>query len=379
MIRAILVDDEPLAINHMEKKLTELGTVEVVKTFSNASSVLKEMKHLDFRVAFLDIEMPGLNGLDLAELIQDWDSTIIIVFVTAYREYAIDAFELHSIDYLMKPILSERLKKTITRIQEKIQLNEIQVSSTTNTAPSIRIVCFDEFIMYHNDIPVKWKTSKAKELFAFFIAHHNEYVNRDTIIDLIWPENDYQKAKTQLHTSMSYLRSTLNSLGYPNVIEFLDQNYILKLPNLQCDSIDFIRMINDSPTVHKGNIQDFEQIVEGYHGNFMERNGYEWALLQAQSILQKLVQLLQKMITYYSESNNLDKKQRYLVILLQYNPYSENVLQQLMHHYVQIGNRGDAVKAYHEFTKVLLNDLGILPEHETNSLYDSILQGNPIH
>ena len=94
MIRAILVDDEMLALQHMKKKLGELGTAEVIDTFSNAESFLNVMEQLDFQVAFLDIEMPGLDGLDLAKIIKEWNKDIYIVFVTANRDYAIQAFEL---------------------------------------------------------------------------------------------------------------------------------------------------------------------------------------------------------------------------------------------------------------------------------------------
>ena len=379
MIRAVLVDDEQLALQHMKKKLGELGTVEVISTFSNAESFLIDMEQLDFQVVFLDIEMPGLNGLDLARIIKEWNKEIYIVFVTAYRDYAIQAFELHSIDYLLKPILKYRLEKTVIRIQEQIQLTEKSPAPVEPALPILTVNCFDEFIAYFQDEPVKWKTAKSKELFAFLVSNLQTYINRDTIIDQLWPEHDYKKAKIQLHTSMSHLRKTLDSIGYEQVIIFSNQSYALELDTLQCDAIELENMILQQPEVNPENIQAFERIVQQYTGDYMEKNSYEWATVKAQSIRQKLFQLLQKMIDYYVAYDDLDKKQHYLQMLLKLNPYSEHTLQQLMLHYVKAGNRSAAVQAYHHFSELLLDDIGIPPDRATIDIYESIVFREETH
>lgn len=376
IIRAIVVDDEPLALKHMEKKLNELGTIEIVKTFSNAGYVLKEMKHLDFQVAFLDIEMPGISGLDLAELIQKRNKDVYIVFVTAYRDYAIRAFELHSIDYLLKPIMKERLEKTVTRIQKQLHLNANLSADALDTSPQLTVVCFGEFAVFSRNEPIKWKTAKVKELFAVFITNIQTYVNRDTLIDLLWPDSEYQKAKIQLHTSISHLRKTLNSMGYPGSLTFSNQGYALELDGFQCDAIELDRVIAEYTSVNHDTIQVFEHAVQQYSGDYMAKNGYEWAAIKTQSIRQKLLQLLQKMIDYYTENENWDKKQHYLQISLNYNPYSEHVLQQLMNYYITVSNRGDAVNVYHDFKNLLLEDLGILPGRATTELYESLIRTN---
>lgn len=378
MIRAILVDDEMLALQHMKKKLGELGTVEVIDTFSNAESFLNVMEQLDFQVAFLDIEMPGLDGLDLAKIIKEWNKDIYIVFVTANRDYAIQAFELQSLDYLLKPILKYRLEKTIIRIQEQLQMTGKHSVSIKPVSPTIKVVCFNEFVVYHQDEPVKWKTAKSKELFAFLISNLHTYVNRDTIIDQLWPEHDYKKAKIQLHTSMSHLRKTLDSVGLEKVINFSNQSYALELDTLQCDAIDFEKVIHLHPEVNHENIQDFEHIVQQYSGSYMEKNSYEWATIKAQSIRQKLFQLLQKMIDYYVVCEDSDKNQHYLHTLLKHNPYSEYTLQQLMLHYVKVGDRSAAVQAYHHFSELLLDDIGIPPDRATVDIYESIVSSHYI-
>ena len=375
MIRAILVDDEQLALRHLETQLLKTGRVEVVGKFSNATDVLKEMKNLDFDVAFLDIEMPGLSGLDLADLIIDWNSDVFIVFATAYREYAVQAFELDSIDYLLKPIMLERLEKTTARIQDQLQIRNSEKEKVPMRIESLTIDCFKEFNVLHNGTPVKWKTVKVKELFAYFFMHLNHSIQRDMLIETLWPDVDYQRAKIQLHTAMSYLRKLLDELGHSNAITFSSGSYTLKLEGFESDIHQLEAISKNEHVITSDNLGLIEKVIQQYDGDYMEDSDYEWATTKAQEIRQKLLNLLQMLVDYFDRQQNVHQKQKYLQQLVALNPYSEHATQQLMQHYVAIGNRGEAVRVYHEIKSILIEDLGILPDQSTTQLYDSILQG----
>ncbi len=121
-IRALLVDDEELALELLEKKLLELGEVEIVGSCNNGFEAVKECSRLKPDVIFLDIEMPKLNGFDVIELLNKADMPHII-FVTAYNDYAVEAFEKDAIDYLVKPAPIERIKKSLEKIK-KLDTNE---------------------------------------------------------------------------------------------------------------------------------------------------------------------------------------------------------------------------------------------------------------
>lgn len=375
MIRAIIVDDEPLALRHLEKQLVKTGRVDVVGKYSIATDVLKEMKHLEFDVAFLDIEMPGLSGLDLADLINDWNKEIGIVFVTAYREYAVQAFELESIDYLLKPIMLERLEKTTKRLQEQLHKRHIELETASQRMDPLKIICFKEFNVYHQGVPVKWKTGKVKELFAYFFMNLHNPIQRDTLIETLWPDTEYQRAKIQLHTAISYLRKLLDNLGYPKAITFSNGSYLLDIDRFESDVHQFKKVLQQYPVITADNIAIIASMIEQYDGDYMEDNGYEWAYPKAQEIRQKLVNLLQSMVDYFDQQQNSIEKQLYLQQLVAFDPYSEHASQQLMQHYISIGNRGEAVRVYHEIKSILIKELGILPDQSTTQLYDTILNG----
>ncbi|PXF30520.1 hypothetical protein WH50_14915 [Pokkaliibacter plantistimulans] len=115
MIRALIVDDEPLAREELAALLGEAGSVEVVGEAGNGKDALLQAKATQPDVIFLDVDMPGLNGLDVSSLLAD--PRPLLVFVTAHQEYALTAFEQEALDYLLKPVNPERLARTLKRIQ----------------------------------------------------------------------------------------------------------------------------------------------------------------------------------------------------------------------------------------------------------------------
>jgi len=111
-IRCVIVDDEPLAVQLLQKHLTQLDFFEIVATSNNALKALEILNRQPVDLLFLDIKMPQLSGLDFLKSLRNPPKTIL---TTAYREFALDGFELGVIDYLLKPITFDRFFKAIER------------------------------------------------------------------------------------------------------------------------------------------------------------------------------------------------------------------------------------------------------------------------
>ncbi len=116
MLKALVVDDEAPARSELRYLLEEAGGVEVVGEASNASEALQLIKAIPYDVVFLDIDMPGLSGVELAEVLTDLDRQPAIIFVTAHSEHAVKAFEVAATDYLVKPVEVARLRAAIGRL-----------------------------------------------------------------------------------------------------------------------------------------------------------------------------------------------------------------------------------------------------------------------
>jgi len=139
----LLLDDELPGLTYLKMLCEQLPDVEVVKAFDNPKKFLIEIPNLDFDFCILDIEMPEMNGLQIANLLNGKP----IIFSTAYKEYAAEAFDLNAMDYIRKPIEIERLKKAIDKAKKHIR-NTANLNQKTyiqlNTNKGKAILFFDK-------------------------------------------------------------------------------------------------------------------------------------------------------------------------------------------------------------------------------------------
>ncbi len=132
-IKAILVDDERLARKELAKMLQSYKNIEIIDEAENAEEALDKIESLKPDLVFLDINMPEKNGFDLVEELIYLPE---IIFVTAYDEFAIKAFEVNALDYLLKPVESERLNEAVNKVTRKIETNRLDKTSEKLTQDS---------------------------------------------------------------------------------------------------------------------------------------------------------------------------------------------------------------------------------------------------
>lgn len=161
--RCLLIDDEPIAIKVIENYLARIDGFEVVGTFTNALHALGMLRDQQVDLLFLDIQMPGINGLEFFKTIQNPPK---LIFTTAFRNFAADAFEVDALDYLVKPIPFERFLKAINRF--------LDVTSTTASALHASET---DFIILRSDK----KNYKVKISDILYIESLDDYVRVHTL------------------------------------------------------------------------------------------------------------------------------------------------------------------------------------------------------
>jgi len=119
-LRTIIVDDEPLALKLLRTVLSEIADIEIVAECSNGKQAVEAATELEPELIFLDIQMPGMNGFDVIKSLQT-DIMPMVVFVTAFHQYAVDAFDLHAVDYVLKPLDSERIARSVERAIDRLK------------------------------------------------------------------------------------------------------------------------------------------------------------------------------------------------------------------------------------------------------------------
>ena len=119
-IRTLLVDDEPLALRGLEIRLSAIADVEIVGTCANGRDAIRTIRARRPDLVFLDIQMPGLDGFAVVRALLGMPEQPLFIFVTAFDRYAIDAFETHALDYLLKPVDEARLLETVHLARERL-------------------------------------------------------------------------------------------------------------------------------------------------------------------------------------------------------------------------------------------------------------------
>lgn len=126
-IKTIIVDDEPLARKGLAIRLAEFSDIELIAQCQNGQEAIKVIKAEQPQLVFLDIQMPGMTGFEVLQELQNelpTEQMPLVVFATAYDQYALKAFEVHALDYLLKPVDDERLKECIEKIRTKISTSQ---------------------------------------------------------------------------------------------------------------------------------------------------------------------------------------------------------------------------------------------------------------
>jgi two-component system LytT family response regulator len=117
MIKTILIDDEPLAIAELQSMLSAYAEIDVIAVSNDAMEGIQQIQQLSPQLLFLDINMPGKSGFDL---LSELSYAPEVIFVTAYDQFAIKAFEVNALDYILKPVNPERLKEAVTKVIRKL-------------------------------------------------------------------------------------------------------------------------------------------------------------------------------------------------------------------------------------------------------------------
>ncbi|WP_339238796.1 response regulator [Paenibacillus sp. FSL R5-0517] len=310
-MKVILVDDERLALIGLQKSLEkEVSDIEIIATYMNPTEAIAGIVEHRPDVVFLDIHMPEMDGMDLGRQIQAVSSGTEIIFVTSYDQYAVHAFELQALDYVMKPIQKDRLKQTVSRVREKLSVKREQRSKDTNVP---LICCFNQiqFKLPGKDIQVaKWRTSKAQELFAYLLHHRNQVIHRSVLLELLWPGMEEEKTAHQLYTTMYHVRQTLKTCNMDMIkiqSGHLEAGYRLELGEAQLDSEQWEREIRQWKAVDASTVHAYEQALHLYKGTYLGNYEYMWAEPERERLRYLWLYHMRQLSLYYQQHGLTDK------------------------------------------------------------------------
>ncbi|CEH31232.1 hypothetical protein AM501_11045 [Aneurinibacillus migulanus] len=369
-MRAVLVDDEKLALNYLEKLLSGMNDFEVIGKYQNADQAFEAIVRDRPDVVFLDIEMPGINGIEMAERLEGHLHKINIVFVTAYNDHAIKAFELNAIDYILKPVQRSRLAKTVQRL-----LDEYKDSVTASpVANPVMIQCFQSLKInlpesYQQHVTIRWRTSKAQELFAYLLHYRGQLVRKDTLLELFWPDTDWKKGFTQLYTTIYQIRKTLENIGAGVSITSLDKGYKLELNDTKLDVQQWEERINKALPITDHTLSEHLQLVSLYQGDYLADYDYLWAESERQRLREMWLRHAMQVADYVaSRGEHVEALTLYQRIQL-FHPHVEESYFMLMRLYDVLGDRSSVELQYANLKEMLHNEFDVEPQQHIQLWY----------
>jgi len=308
-MKVILVDDEYYALEGLRMELFEIGGIEIAGMYEDGQKFLEDLTNISPDIIFLDIEMPKINGFELLEKMLEKGITTNIVFVTAFDYYAVKAFEINAVDYIVKPVTKARLLKTLERIRL-----ETQESNYKNNNNKIEINCFKRFsIMAEGkEINTGWRTRKAEELIAYLLCEKGKFVSKEKIAEELWPEMDGEKSLSNLYLAYYYIKKQESKTGVKIPIESERGKMRIRLETVECDMLNYDKLVEASKDRNSRNrIYLMEKAAGLYQGSLMEEGYYSWVAGIQQHYDIEYTRLLVDLIDLYKKEKQALKIKYY--------------------------------------------------------------------
>ena len=184
-MRIMCVDDEPLALQMLESSVKKAKPDAEVSAFRKPRELLDAAKQSGCDIAFLDIHMRGMNGVELAKELKAVNPKMNIIFVTGFSDYTGDAMSLHASGYIMKPVNKEKVER---------ELADLRFPITPKSNALLRVQCFGNFDVFTPDgAHVRFERSKAKEVFAYLVHKQGSSCTTREIFAAIFEDEPYEK------------------------------------------------------------------------------------------------------------------------------------------------------------------------------------------
>jgi len=260
----LAVDDERRALNTLVQAIQDAVPDASVSGFNFVDEALGFAKENRVDVAFLDIQMPEMNGLLFAMNLKEIDPKTNIIFVTSYSQYALDAMELHPSGYVMKPATKEKVE---------LELENLRYPVESGSDKRMRVQTFGNFEVFADGTPLKFVSTRSKELFAYLIDRRGTSASPVEIAAVLWEDKPYDKSlRNQIQAAISEMMKTMKEHNLGDIINKSWNQIAVDKEKIKCDYYEMLDMVPAA--------------VNAYCGEYMAN--YSWAEITAAALSSKI-------------------------------------------------------------------------------------------
>ena len=264
-MQLLIVDDEQSAIRDLKNVLSSLEPNANIHTTDDAKDALEKCRGNDFDVVFMDIQMPGMDGLTLAKEVKSFRPMTNIVIVSAYPQYALDAFRLYASGYILKPAMPDEVREVLANLRNPIKKDR----------KGLYVRCFGNFDVYYDGEPVRFKRAKTKEMFAYLIDRRGTSVTNAELRAVLWDGDDVDQERQRGYFAQitKDLRTTLKELDCEEIYNQSRDSYSIRPEKIPCD---YYMALERDP---RG--------VSMFQGEYMSQ--YSWGEIRLASMMEDFV------------------------------------------------------------------------------------------
>ena len=210
-MRILCVDDEQLMLKMLEMAVKEARPDAEVTAYRKQADLLEDARKNGCDIAFLDIHMRGMNGVELAKELKMVNPRMNIIFVTGFSEYTGDAMRLHASGYIMKPVTKEKVEQ---------ELSDLRFPIVAKKDAKLRVQCFGNFDVFTPEGEhVRFERSKSKEVFAYLVHRHGSSCSTREIFAVIFEDEPYEKKlQNLLQTYIYAMIKSLKAVGAEDAV-----------------------------------------------------------------------------------------------------------------------------------------------------------------
>ncbi|NOU62560.1 response regulator [Paenibacillus sp. LMG 31461] len=369
-MKVLIVDDEPAMLFVMKRMLATIEDVELVGSFQNAEEVLDFVRNGDVDLAFLDIKIDAEDGLELARRLRSLRAELGIVFITSHSEFALHAYDVYPLDYMVKPISRNRLAQTIAQATSR------QSASSDDDAGDLILPrlavrgmgCLEASSKQAG--AVKWISKKSMELFAYLLVNRGRSVTKIRILEDIFPERPLKNAETYLNTVVYQLRKALSPHGFKEMIISAQEQYRIDLDQADVDFIQFEQDVKELSDINVGNITAAIDLEKQFTGQLFENNSFVWATVEHERLAIIYDSFAKRLANWLLNRQQFREAAQIARRLISRNEFEEESNLLLLHIYGVTGDHQSLHNHYEHYKQLLLQELDLQPSSIVQQLYE---------
>ncbi|TVX99122.1 response regulator [Cohnella terricola] len=364
-MRVLIVDDEPAMLLAMKRLLSSMDGVELVGSFQSAQEALDFVQDGEGEVdlAFLDIQIASDDGLELARSLRSVRAELDIVFTTSHAEYAMDAYDVYPLDYMVKPISRKRLAQTIARAASRRSASSDKPVDLAHNRLTVRGLGSFEASSKQAGV-VKWISKKSMELFAYLLVNRGRSVGRDRILEDIFPRMPLKNAELYLNTAVYQLRKALTVHGFKEIVISAHDQYRVDVDQVDVDFIQFEQGLEDLSEINVTNETAAIDLEKRFAGELIEDKSFEWATVERERLAILYDSLAKRLANWLLAQKRYREAAQIARRMVSRNEFEEESNLLLLNILGAMGDRQGLYSYYERYKQSLLQELGLQPSEE---------------